>query len=239
MPYMNVIPPGLDFSNLKVDLPEDPVVKEMLQHKPAYGGVTPKAASQDSPKSTGKGTPKAGESRHSKHGSVCHKVHCVQAINMRLRASAAELHLERMQATQDKSARSAIKSGHDAMQERVCMEDGGSHGRKILFSVLRLLMRVVLLLHVLSLLADFLFKPGKSLATCIPLLVTVTVCCLLLKTLRGKSQPSGRYAAAVKHNMQQRRQHMQCHAAASSMSHVVAAATVCYVTELLSLVTEV
>lgn len=68
MPYMNVIPPGLDFSNLKVDLPEDPVVKEMLQHKPAYGGVTPKAASQDSPKSTGKGTPKGGEGRHSKCG---------------------------------------------------------------------------------------------------------------------------------------------------------------------------
>ena len=66
MPYMNVIPPGLDFSNLKVDLPEDPVVKEMLQHKPAYGGSTPKAPSNDSPKSTGKGTPKAGEGRHSK-----------------------------------------------------------------------------------------------------------------------------------------------------------------------------
>ena len=48
---MNVIPPGLDFSNLKVDLPEDPVIKEMQQHKPAYGGITPKAA--DSPKSGG------------------------------------------------------------------------------------------------------------------------------------------------------------------------------------------
>lgn len=67
MPYMNVIPPGLDFSNLKVDLPEDPVVKEMLQHKPAYGGSTPKAPSNDSPKSTGKGTPKASEQRHSKY----------------------------------------------------------------------------------------------------------------------------------------------------------------------------
>ena len=55
MPFMNVIPPGLDFSNLKVDLPEDPVIKEMLQHKPAYGGLTPKAA--DSPKSGGE-TPK-------------------------------------------------------------------------------------------------------------------------------------------------------------------------------------
>lgn len=52
MPFMNVIPPGLDFSNLKVDLPEDPVIKEMLQHKPAYGGVTPKAA-DSSPKAGG------------------------------------------------------------------------------------------------------------------------------------------------------------------------------------------
>ena len=51
MPYMNVIPPGLDFSNLKVDLPEDPVIKEMQQHKPAYGGTTPKAV--DSHKSGG------------------------------------------------------------------------------------------------------------------------------------------------------------------------------------------
>lgn len=58
MPFMNVIPPGLDFSNLKVDLPEDPVIKEMLQHKPAYGGVTPKAA--DSPKSGGE-TPKKAQ----------------------------------------------------------------------------------------------------------------------------------------------------------------------------------
>ena len=55
---MNVIPPGLDFSNLKVDLPEDPVIKEMLQHKPAYGGLTPKAA--DSPKSGGE-TPKKSQ----------------------------------------------------------------------------------------------------------------------------------------------------------------------------------
>ncbi len=62
MPFMNVIPPGLDFSSLKVDLPEDPVIKEMQQHKPAYGGVsTPKA--QDSPKSGGSRTPKGmGES---------------------------------------------------------------------------------------------------------------------------------------------------------------------------------
>lgn len=58
MPFMNVIPPGLDFSNLKVDLPEDPVIKEMLQHKPAYGGLTPKAA--DSPKSGGE-TPKKSQ----------------------------------------------------------------------------------------------------------------------------------------------------------------------------------
>lgn len=54
---MNVIPPGLDFSNLKVNLPEDPVIKEMQQHKPAYGGSTPKAP-QDSPKSGGGRTPK-------------------------------------------------------------------------------------------------------------------------------------------------------------------------------------
>ena len=58
MPFMNVIPPGLDFSNLKVDLPEDPVIKEMLQHKPAYGGLTPKAP--DSPKSGGD-TPKKSQ----------------------------------------------------------------------------------------------------------------------------------------------------------------------------------
>ncbi|KAA6420901.1 MAG: Sucrose-phosphate synthase [Trebouxia sp. A1-2] len=58
MPYMNVIPPGLDFSNLKVDLPEDPVIKEMQQHKPAYGGSTPKAP-HDSPKSGGGRTPKS------------------------------------------------------------------------------------------------------------------------------------------------------------------------------------
>lgn len=59
MPFMNVIPPGLDFSNLKVDLPEDPVIKEMLQHKPAYGGLTPKAA-DSSPKS-GSDTPKKSQ----------------------------------------------------------------------------------------------------------------------------------------------------------------------------------
>ena len=58
MPYMNVIPPGLDFSNLKVDLPEDPVIKEMQQHKPAYGGTTPKAQAHDSPRSGGSKTPK-------------------------------------------------------------------------------------------------------------------------------------------------------------------------------------
>ena len=59
MPYMNVIPPGLDFSNLKVDLPEDPVIKEMQQHKPAYGGVSTPKAPQDSPKSGGGRTPKS------------------------------------------------------------------------------------------------------------------------------------------------------------------------------------
>ena len=33
MPYMKVSPPGLDFSNLKVTIPEDPVVKEFLDHR--------------------------------------------------------------------------------------------------------------------------------------------------------------------------------------------------------------
>lgn len=33
---MKVIPPGLDFSSLKVALPEDPARKEMEQMKPAY-----------------------------------------------------------------------------------------------------------------------------------------------------------------------------------------------------------
>eukprot|EP00884_Botryococcus_braunii_P004374 jgi/Botrbrau1/13938/Bobra.0193s0005.1 len=37
MPYMNVIPPGLDFSNLKVDLPEDPAIKEMMKAKYGFG----------------------------------------------------------------------------------------------------------------------------------------------------------------------------------------------------------
>jgi hypothetical protein len=37
MPYMNVIPPGLDFSNLKVDLPEDPAAKEMMKAKYGFG----------------------------------------------------------------------------------------------------------------------------------------------------------------------------------------------------------
>ena len=36
MPSMKVIPPGLDFSSLKVALPEDPARKEMEQMKPAY-----------------------------------------------------------------------------------------------------------------------------------------------------------------------------------------------------------
>ena len=66
MPYMNVIPPGLDFSNLKVDLPEDPVIKEMQQHKPAYGGSTPKAH-QDSPKSGGGRTPKSMNESSKRH----------------------------------------------------------------------------------------------------------------------------------------------------------------------------
>lgn len=36
MPSMKVIPPGLDFSSLKVALPEDPARKEMELMKPAY-----------------------------------------------------------------------------------------------------------------------------------------------------------------------------------------------------------
>ena len=36
MPSMQVIPPGLDFSSLKVVLPEDPAIKEMEAMKPAY-----------------------------------------------------------------------------------------------------------------------------------------------------------------------------------------------------------
>ena len=40
MPAMKVIPPGLDFSSLKVDLPEDPAIKEMEQMKPAFNART-------------------------------------------------------------------------------------------------------------------------------------------------------------------------------------------------------
>ena len=40
MPSMKVIPPGLDFSSLKVALPEDPARKEMEQMKPAYNART-------------------------------------------------------------------------------------------------------------------------------------------------------------------------------------------------------
>lgn len=40
MPAMNVIPPGLDFSNLKVNLPEDPARKEMELKKPAFNART-------------------------------------------------------------------------------------------------------------------------------------------------------------------------------------------------------
>ncbi|KAK9809313.1 hypothetical protein WJX73_004061 [Symbiochloris irregularis] len=37
MPHMVVIPPGLDFSSLKVDLPKDPALEEMKAAKPAFG----------------------------------------------------------------------------------------------------------------------------------------------------------------------------------------------------------
>ena len=78
MPYMNVIPPGLDFSNLKVDLPEDPVIKEMQQHKPAYGGViTPKAA-DSSPKSGG-GTPKSRTPKNLGESSECLLLLCLHS----------------------------------------------------------------------------------------------------------------------------------------------------------------
>lgn len=40
MPSMQVIPPGLDFSSLKVDLPEDPAIKEMEAMKPAFNART-------------------------------------------------------------------------------------------------------------------------------------------------------------------------------------------------------
>ena len=40
MPSMKVIPPGLDFSSLKVALPEDPARKEMELMKPAYNART-------------------------------------------------------------------------------------------------------------------------------------------------------------------------------------------------------
>lgn len=40
MPLMQVIPPGLDFSSLKVDLPEDPAIKEMEAMKPAFNART-------------------------------------------------------------------------------------------------------------------------------------------------------------------------------------------------------
>ena len=40
MPAMKVIAPGLDFSCLKVELPEDPARKEMEQKKPAFNART-------------------------------------------------------------------------------------------------------------------------------------------------------------------------------------------------------
>lgn len=70
------------------------------------------------------------------------------------------------------------------------------------FAVLGSFMRMMVLLNGLPVLA----KPLSW-----TLLVTVFVCCLQLKTLRDKSHPSGRYAAAVKLHLQQVRQHMQGH----------------------------
>lgn len=49
MPEMVVIPPGLDFSSLKVDLPKDPALEEMKQIKPAFGG-SPVASEAGSPR---------------------------------------------------------------------------------------------------------------------------------------------------------------------------------------------
>ena len=49
MPHMMVIPPGLDFSNLKVDLPKDPALEEMKHMKPAFGG-SPVASESGSPR---------------------------------------------------------------------------------------------------------------------------------------------------------------------------------------------
>ena len=40
MPFMNVIPPGLDFSNLKVNLPADPAIEEMQHMKHAFNANT-------------------------------------------------------------------------------------------------------------------------------------------------------------------------------------------------------
>ncbi len=45
MPLMKVIPPGLDFSALKVHLPEDPAVKELQQIAPVFNqGASPRAS---------------------------------------------------------------------------------------------------------------------------------------------------------------------------------------------------
>lgn len=41
MPLMRVIPPGLDFSSLKVELPEDPVLKVLRERKAAAMGSVP------------------------------------------------------------------------------------------------------------------------------------------------------------------------------------------------------
>lgn len=71
MPYMNVIPPGLDFSNLKVDLPEDPAIKEMLKAKYGFG------AQLASPHATREGQdPLSPTSDASESGAFCALVGC-------------------------------------------------------------------------------------------------------------------------------------------------------------------
>ena len=49
MPHMVVIPPGLDFTNLKVDLPRDPALDEMRTAKPAFG-ASPVSSDAGSPR---------------------------------------------------------------------------------------------------------------------------------------------------------------------------------------------
>ena len=54
MPHMMVIPPGLDFTNLKVDLPKDPALEEMKSLKPAFGG-SPVGSDAGSPRAPVRG----------------------------------------------------------------------------------------------------------------------------------------------------------------------------------------